>query len=87
MSGTCRGTLREVQDGSGDPRGGLGRVWGPSGKSRTCRETLGVVRNGSETSGTDRGTHGEFRDGWGTLGEFRDGSGDPRGGRGWVWRP
>ena len=25
-----RGTLSEVRDGSGDPRGGLGQVWIPS---------------------------------------------------------
>ena len=72
-----RGTLGDVRDELGDPRGGLGRVWGPSGKFETCRETLGEVRDGSETSGTDRGTPGEFR----------DGSGDPREGWGWVWRP
>ena len=44
--------------------------------ARTCRGTLGEVRDGSEMSGTD----------WGTLVEFCDGSGDPRGGRGLIGR-
>ena len=43
----------------------------------TCLGSLEEVCDGSETSGTDRET----------LGEFRDRLGDPRGGRGWVWRP
>ena len=33
--------------GPGDPRGGLGRVGGPLGKSGTGRETLGEVRDGT----------------------------------------
>ena len=37
--GTGLGTLGEVQDGSGDPLGGPGRVWGPSGRSGTGRGT------------------------------------------------
>ena len=40
-------TLWEVQDGSGDPRGGAGRVEGPLGRSRTGRGTLVPVREWS----------------------------------------
>ena len=32
-SGTGQGTLRKVRDSSDDPRGGLGLVWGPSGRT------------------------------------------------------
>ena len=46
MFETCRGTLEEVRDGSGDPRGGPGRVGGPSGMFVTSRETHGEVRDG-----------------------------------------
>ena len=49
-------TLEEVQVESGDPSGGLGRVEGPSGKSKTGRGT-------SRRSGIGRGTHTEILDG------------------------
>ena len=42
------GTLPEVQNGSRDPRGGLGWVGGPTGRSGTRRGTLGEVQDGSE---------------------------------------
>ena len=58
MSGTGRGTLRDVWDGLGDPRrglemgsgdpwGGAGLVRGPLGKSGTGRWTPREVRDGS----------------------------------------
>ena len=43
------GTLGEVRDGSGDPRGGPGQIVGPSGRSRTGQRTLKEVRDGSGT--------------------------------------
>ena len=55
-SGTGWGTLGEVRDGEGDPRGGPRRVGGPSGRYGMARETLGKVRDGSE-------------DPWGGLGQ------------------
>ena len=45
-SGTGRGTLGEVRDGSGVTREGLGRVLGPSVRSETGRATIGKVRDG-----------------------------------------
>ena len=45
-SGTGRGTLGEVWDGSGDPLGGLGRVGGPLERSETGRGTHPEVRDG-----------------------------------------
>ena len=48
-SWTGRGTLGEVRHGSGDPRGGLGRVGGLSRKSRACGGKLGAVRDVSRT--------------------------------------
>ena len=61
-----RGTLREVWDGSEEPRGGPGRFVGPSDRSGTGRGTLVEVRDGSgvpkrfgapsERSGMGRGT-------------------------------
>ena len=41
------GTLGEVWDGLGDTRGGVGRVGGPLGWSRTGRRTVGEDRHGS----------------------------------------
>ena len=41
-------TLGEVRDGSGNPRGGQGRVGRSTGKSVTGRGTLGKVKDGSE---------------------------------------
>ena len=56
------GILPEVRDGSGDPRGGLGRVRGPYLKSGMVRVFLPKVRGGS---------------GWEALQMFRAGSRDP----------
>ena len=50
-----RGTLGEVRDGSGDPRGGPARFVEP----------VGEVLDGSGCSGTVRGTLGEVRDDFG----------------------
>ena len=51
-----QGTFKEVRDGSGDPRGGPGRVGGHSERSK----------GPSVKSGTGQGTlgesHGEVRD-------------------------
>ena len=41
-----RGTVIEVRDGSGDLRGGLGQVGGPSVRYGKGRRSLGEVRNG-----------------------------------------
>ena len=50
---TCRGTLEEVRDGSGDPRGDPRRVGGPTGISGTGRRTVREVRgNLEEVRGT-----------------------------------
>ena len=91
---------RKVRDVR-DPRGGLGRINGPSVKSRTGRGP-------SRRSETCQGNHVEVRDGsghprrgtgpvgktflrsgtgWGTIGEVWDGLGDPRGGLGRVGEP
>ena len=69
-TGTGRGTLEEVWDGSTDPRGG-------PGNPRRSPERVGgpLVR-----SGKGRGPSGRSGTGRGTLGEVRDESGDPRGG-------
>ena len=60
------GTLREVRDRLGDPRGGMGRVKGLSGRSGTGRGTLGKVRDGSRDpqrgQGQVEGPLGGFRD-------------------------
>ena len=45
-----RGTLREVRGWSSDPRGGLGRVKGPSGvqdRLGRCKTGKGILREGS----------------------------------------
>ena len=39
------GTLGKVQDGSVDPRGGPGRIGGPTGWFGTGRGILGEVRD------------------------------------------
>ena len=44
-----RGTIGEVRDWSGDPRGGPEGVVRPSRKSGTGRETLWEVRDGAGT--------------------------------------
>ena len=41
-----QGTLGDVQDESGDPRKGPGRVGASSGRSLTRKETLAAVRDG-----------------------------------------
>ena len=74
------GTLGEVRDGSGDPRGCPGRFVGPSGRSETGWGTLGEVRDG-------RWTLRAVWDCLGTLGEVQNGSGDPRRGEGRVEGP
>ena len=68
-----RGTLEEVRDRLGDPRGGPRQVGGPSEKFETGRKLPGRC-------GTGWGTPGRSRMGRETLGEVRDGSGEPRGG-------
>ena len=50
--GMGQGTLMEVWDELGDPRGGPGCFGGPSGRSGTSQETLGEVR---DRSGDPRG--------------------------------
>ena len=60
-----RGTLEEVQDGSGDPLGGLKEPRGGPGR----------VGGTSRRFGMGQGTHWEV---WGNLVEVRDGSGEPR---------
>ena len=45
-SRTVRSTIREVQDGSRDPRKGPGQVGGPFTRSGTGRGTLEKVRDG-----------------------------------------
>ena len=45
-SGTGQGTLGEVWDGLGDPRGGWGRVGGPTGSSGMGRGKLGEIWEG-----------------------------------------
>ena len=86
-----RGTLGEVRDGARDPRGGLGRVRVPSGRSGALWGILGEVRKGwwtleevGDGPGDPQGGSGlvgglSWRSGtvrW-TLGEVRDGSTDP----------
>ena len=50
----------------GGHQGRPGRVEGPSGRSRTCRDTLEKVQDGCRTLG-------EVQNGWRALGEVRDG--------------
>ena len=64
-------TFPEVQDGLGDPHGGLGQVGRSSGRSGTGLRTLPEVRDWSRT-------------GRGTLEEVWDGLGDPPGDPGQV---
>ena len=65
-TGTGRGTLGEVWDGSEDPRGGSGWVMGPSGRFGTSQGTLGKVLTG-------RGASMRSGTGWGTLVEVQNG--------------
>ena len=78
------GTLREVQDGSGDPLGGPGRLGGTLSKSvmgqgtfersGTSNGTLTVVREGSgDPRGSPGWVGGRYITGWGTLPQVRDG--------------
>ena len=72
-SKTGLGTLGEVQDRLGEPRGGPGRVVRPSGWSETGQGTLGKIRDGLRTwrrSATGRET---FGGGPGRVGEVRNG--------------
>ena len=48
-SGTGQGKLPVVQNGLGDPPGGLGRVEGPSQRSGVGTGTLPEVQDGSGT--------------------------------------
>ena len=79
-----RGTLGEVQDGTGDSREGPGRFGGPSNWSRTGRWDprggLGRVGGPSGRSMTGRG-------GSEWVGEVWDRLGDPQGGLGRVVGP
>ena len=68
--GSGRETISVVRDGSGDLRGGLGRVGGPSRRFGTGRGTRGEVWDGFERPSERSGT------GWETLGEVWDGLGD-----------
>ena len=78
-----RETLGEVWNGSGDLRGGTGRVAGPSERFGTGWKTSPEVRDGSEEptkgSGWFGGPYQRSGMGRGTLGEVRYGSRDPRG--------
>ena len=56
-----RWTLGEIQDGSGDPRGGPGRVGKPSGWSRAVCWTIGEVWDWSATLGEVRSGLGNPR--------------------------
>ena len=64
-------TINEVRDWLGDPRGGPGRVGGPTGRSGTGLRTYGEVRD-------------ELGDPWEGLGQVGGPSG--RSGTGW-WTP
>ena len=61
--GTGRGNLGDVRVKSGNLWGGLGRVGGPSGSSKTGRATLGEIRGTLGRFGTGRGTLGVVCDG------------------------
>ena len=76
-SGTGLGTLREVQDWSGDSR--RGPEW-----FEEVRDWSGNPPSGPERV---RGTSLRSRTGWETLGEVWDGLGYPLGGQGRVERP
>ena len=65
MFGTSRRTHEKVRDGSGDSRGGLGLVGGPSERSETGRGTLGEVRGTLEEV---RNGSGDYRGGPGRVG-------------------
>ena len=79
-SGIGRGTLPEVQNGSGDPLGGLEQVGRPSKMSGMGREVLPgvwdwsrdpfrVLRRvgSSKRSWTGRGSLGRLGTGWGPV--------------------
>ena len=75
-------TLGEVRDGSGDPRGGPGRVEGPSGWYGQGRGTLGEVW---DELGEHRGGPGRvgrpsrrFGTGGAKIEKVRDKLGDPQ---------
>ena len=84
---TGRGTIPEISDESGDPRGGPGRVGGPSRKSETDRGTLPEVREGLGTLGEVRYISGDPHRGLGRFGDSPGGlerDGDPSRGSGQV---
>ena len=68
-----QGTFREVQNGSGDPRGGLGQVEGTLVEVRHCQGTLGEAQDGLRRCETGKGTLEEVRDGLGTWGRSATG--------------
>ena len=82
-SGTGRGTLGKVRDWSEDPRGGSGRVGGPTGRFGTVRGTVEEVRDGlvyprispgrvpgpAEWTGDHLGGPGDLGEVRGTLGK------------------
>ena len=83
MSGMGRGTLGEVRDGSGDPRGCSGRVWTiPAARDGSGDPQGGPGRVGgiSMRSGTGWGTLSEARDRSGNFVEVCNGPRDSRGG-------
>ena len=71
MSGTGRGTLGEVWDGSGT----ISDLWGGSGTLGEVGDELGDPRVGPGLVGGPSGWSGTGR---GSIPEVRDGSGDPR---------
>ena len=74
------GTLREVQDGSGDPRWGPGRFGGPSERSGQVVDPWGGL-------GRVEGPSRRCRTGWGSIGAIQEELEDPRGGPGRVGGP
>ena len=71
------GDLREIRDGSGDPRGDVGQDGASSGRSWTGRGPSGRF-------GTGWGSLGEVQTGRWTFGEVWNGSFNPQGGSGRV---
>ena len=72
--GTGRGTILNARHGLYDPRVGLGRVVGPSGRSRTGWGTLGDLRDRSGRSEMGWETREEARDRSGAILKVRYGS-------------
>ena len=78
--GDWKGTLSEVWDGSGDPPGGQGWVEGPSQRYETGQGTLSKVRDGSGNPPKGPGWVGDPP-------KCRTRVGDRRGDAGRVGRP